>query len=144
LKNEEEPAGMKLCRTDFQRRLLPELLRRHGFCTFAAVGNSISSFRAGALMGMGENFPCAKRATFSGVLLELISRPDRLIVATRIMWGFGKEKERERYYLLPGQGGRASRRKHRRILLWSIIFGLVASAVCAGVLYLISNPIGAH
>ena len=60
------------------------------------------------------------------------------------MWGFGKDKERERYYLLPGQGGRASRRKHRRILLWSIIFGLVASAVCAGVLYLISNPIRAH
>ncbi|HWD93259.1 MAG TPA: hypothetical protein VG938_13020 [Verrucomicrobiae bacterium] len=57
------------------------------------------------------------------------------------MWGIAKDKERERYYLLPGQGGRAARRKHLRILLWSILFGLIASGIFAGVLYLISNPI---
>jgi len=56
------------------------------------------------------------------------------------MFGFGKDKERPRFYLLPGQGGRAARRKQRRILLWSIIFGLLASAVFVGVIYLISNP----
>ena len=55
------------------------------------------------------------------------------------MRGFAKEKER--YYLLPGQGGRAARRKHLRILLWSIVFGLVASGIFAGVLYFISSPI---
>jgi hypothetical protein len=55
------------------------------------------------------------------------------------MWGIAKDKERERYYLLPGQGGRAARRKHRRILLWSIVFGLVASAVFVGVLFLLNH-----
>lgn len=55
------------------------------------------------------------------------------------MWSFAKDKERERYYLLPGQGGRASRRKHRRILMWSILFGLVASAVFVGVMYLMDH-----
>jgi len=58
----------------------------------------------------------------------------------KIMWGIAKDKERQRYYLLPGQGGRAARRKHLRILLWSILFGLVASAVFVGVLFLINNP----
>jgi hypothetical protein len=57
------------------------------------------------------------------------------------MMGFARDKERERYYLLPGQGGRSARRKHRRILLWSIAFGLVASGILAGVLYLMSNPV---
>lgn len=57
------------------------------------------------------------------------------------MLGFDKNKERERYYLLPGQGGRSARRKHLRILLWSIAAGIVASAVLAGILYLIASPI---
>jgi len=57
------------------------------------------------------------------------------------MWTFQRDKERERYYLLPGQGGRASRRKHRRILLWTIVFGVIVSAIFAGVLYLITNPV---
>jgi hypothetical protein len=58
-----------------------------------------------------------------------------------MIWSFAKDKERERYYLLPGQGGRASRRKNRRILLWAVVFGLVASAICAGLLYLLTNPV---
>jgi len=57
------------------------------------------------------------------------------------MFGFAKDKERERYYLLPGQGGRSARRKHRRILLWSIVVGLFASAVFVGVMYLITNTV---
>jgi hypothetical protein len=57
------------------------------------------------------------------------------------MMGFAKDKERERYYLLPGQGGRSARRKHRRILLWSIGFGLVVSAIFAGVLCLMSKGV---
>jgi hypothetical protein len=57
------------------------------------------------------------------------------------MWGFAKDKERERYYLLPGQGGRSARQKHRRILLWSIVVGLFASAIFVGVLYLITSTV---
>jgi hypothetical protein len=47
---------------------------------------------------------------------------------------FWKNKEKERFYLLPGQGGTAARRKHRFILLWSVVFGLIASAAFAGML----------
>jgi len=57
------------------------------------------------------------------------------------MLGFARDKEKDRYYLFPGQGGRSARRKHRRILLWSIVFGLVVSAAFAGILYLISKPV---
>jgi hypothetical protein len=57
------------------------------------------------------------------------------------MFGFAKDKERERYYLLPGQGGRSARRKHRRILLWAIVFGLFASAVFVGAMYLLTNAV---
>ncbi len=56
------------------------------------------------------------------------------------MLSFGKKKERPRFYLLPGQGGRSARRKHRRILMWSVAFGLVASALFVGVLYLLNKP----
>jgi len=56
------------------------------------------------------------------------------------MLGFARDKEKERYYLLPGQGGRMARRKHRRILLAAIGFGLIASAILVGVLWLINNP----
>jgi hypothetical protein len=49
-----------------------------------------------------------------------------------------RNKERERFYLLPGMGGRGLRRKRRKIMLWSIVAGLLASALMAGILYLIS------
>lgn len=52
---------------------------------------------------------------------------------------FEREKERQRFYLLPGMGGSALRRKHRRILGWSIAIGLLVSAVLAILLYLISK-----
>jgi len=50
-----------------------------------------------------------------------------------------RDKERRRFYLLPGMGGRALRRKHRRFLVWSIIFGLIVSGIVAAVLYLLSK-----
>ena len=53
----------------------------------------------------------------------------------RMFFSNGK-KERERYYLLPGQGGPAARRKHRKFLRWSIVAGLVFSALMALVMYL--------
>jgi hypothetical protein len=46
-------------------------------------------------------------------------------------------KERQRYYLLPGMGGSAMRRKRKLILQWSIAAGLCVSAIVAGLLYLL-------
>ncbi len=46
-----------------------------------------------------------------------------------------KDKERHRFYLLPGMGGRALRRKRKLILTWSIVAGLLASALLACMLY---------
>ena len=50
-----------------------------------------------------------------------------------------RDKERERFYLLPGMGGRARRRKEMRFLRWSLAAGLLVSAVLACVLYLMSR-----
>lgn len=50
------------------------------------------------------------------------------------------EKERRRYYLLPGMGGRAYRRKQRAILKYSIVFGLIISGLLAVVLYYLNRP----
>jgi len=36
-----------------------------------------------------------------------------------------KEKEKSRFYLLPGQGGRAHRRKQLFILTWSTVVALI-------------------
>jgi len=53
------------------------------------------------------------------------------------MWPF-KPKPRERFYLLPGMGGRNLRRKRNKILGWSIVAGLLTSALLAFLLYFIS------
>ena len=52
---------------------------------------------------------------------------------------FERNKERERFYLLPGMGGRALRRKNRRFLAWAIVAGLFISAIVACILYVISG-----
>ena len=49
-------------------------------------------------------------------------------------------KERERFYLLPGMGGRAYRRKYRLILKWAVVAGLLTSASVAALLYFLSRP----
>jgi hypothetical protein len=49
----------------------------------------------------------------------------------------GRNKERERYYLLAGMGGRAAKRKHKLMLQWAIITGLSVSLVLAAVMYLV-------
>jgi hypothetical protein len=48
------------------------------------------------------------------------------------------KRERERFYLLPGMGGRAYFRKQKTILRWSIAAGLLVSAVLGVLLYLLS------
>lgn len=55
-----------------------------------------------------------------------------------MLW-FLKPKKRERFYLLPGMGGRNLQRKRKRILKWSIAAGLVTSALLACLLYFISS-----
>jgi len=50
-----------------------------------------------------------------------------------------RPEEKERYYLLPGQGGSNYRRKQRIIIKYSIIVGLVVSAVFATVMYLVNR-----
>lgn len=50
-----------------------------------------------------------------------------------------KKRERERFYLLPGMGGKAYFRKQRYILRWSIAAGLLVSGILAGLLYLLSR-----
>jgi hypothetical protein len=57
------------------------------------------------------------------------------------MLGFARDKDKDRYYLFPGQGGRSARRKHRKILLWAIVFGLLASGVLALVLWLMNKSV---
>jgi hypothetical protein len=46
-----------------------------------------------------------------------------------------RDKDKNRFYLLPGQGGRAHRRKQWRILKWSLFVALVVSGIMAGLMY---------
>ena len=55
------------------------------------------------------------------------------------MAGFGRKKERERYYLLAGMGGRAARRKHKIILQWSIVVGILTSAALVTMMFMLSH-----
>jgi hypothetical protein len=40
---------------------------------------------------------------------------------------FSRDKERERYYLLPGQGARSMQRKRKLMLRWAVAVGLLVS-----------------
>jgi hypothetical protein len=55
------------------------------------------------------------------------------------MFGFKRDKERPRYYLFAGMGGRAARRKHKTALQWAIAAGIVVSAAVGGILYLLNR-----
>ena len=50
-----------------------------------------------------------------------------------------RAEEKERYYLLPGQGGSSYRRKQRYIIKASIIVGLVVSAIFAAIMYFMNR-----
>jgi hypothetical protein len=56
----------------------------------------------------------------------------------RMFWQ-PKDKGQQRFYLLPGMGGKAFRRKQKTILYWSIAAGLAVSALVACILYVISR-----
>jgi hypothetical protein len=49
------------------------------------------------------------------------------------------EKEPERFYLLPGMGGRAYRRKQKVILKSSVLVGLLVAALIALALCLLNR-----
>ena len=51
-----------------------------------------------------------------------------------------REKDKERFYLLPGMGGRAYRRKHNLFLKVSIVVGLLVSAGVAAAIYFLNRP----
>jgi len=52
---------------------------------------------------------------------------------------FKRDKEKDRFYLLPGMGGRAYRRKRKVILIWSIVAGLLTSGLLTAILYYLSQ-----
>jgi ABC-type Mn2+/Zn2+ transport system permease subunit len=56
------------------------------------------------------------------------------------MFWFERNKEPERYYLLPGMGGRALRQKQKMMLQWAIVTGLFVSVVYAIAMYYLNRP----
>ena len=60
-------------------------------------------------------------------------------VGGNIMLDLDRSKERQRFYLLPGQGGRAARRKQKLALLWAIVVGVIASIAVAVAFYFMNN-----
>ena len=50
-----------------------------------------------------------------------------------------QNKEPERFYLFAGMGGAAGRRKHRRILWWSLVAGVLVSGALAGLMFLLNR-----
>jgi len=51
-----------------------------------------------------------------------------------------KNKPRERFYLLPGQGGKNYHRKQRVILGWTVLAAMFFGAVLAALLWWFSKP----
>jgi len=49
------------------------------------------------------------------------------------------DKETERYYLLPGMGGKSFRRKQIFFWKWSIVAALGISAILAALMYLLNR-----
>ena len=56
------------------------------------------------------------------------------------LFHFKHNKANERFYLLPGQGGAAYRRKQRLLLTWAIIVGLAVSALLGALMYFLDQP----
>ena len=52
---------------------------------------------------------------------------------------FNRDKEKERFYLLPGMGGKAFRRKQNVFLLWSLLAGALVAVVVAASFYFLNR-----
>jgi len=53
-----------------------------------------------------------------------------------------EQKERRRFYLLPGMGGRAYHRKQRRFRNIAIVVGVLVSVVLGAVMYYLNTHPG--
>jgi F0F1-type ATP synthase assembly protein I len=51
-----------------------------------------------------------------------------------------KDKPRERFYLLPGQGGRNYHRKQQFIMRWTIAVALIFGVLVGVVMWWLSRP----
>jgi len=51
-----------------------------------------------------------------------------------------KNRPRERFYLLPGQGGKNYHRKQRVILRWTVALALFFGAILSAVMWVMSKP----
>ena len=51
---------------------------------------------------------------------------------------FGRKKKHDLYYLLPGMS-RANRQKRKTIFYWSLLIGILASALLGGAIWLINS-----
>lgn len=56
------------------------------------------------------------------------------------LFNFKRNKTNERFYLLPGQGGAAYRRKQKFLLAWSIVVGLLVSGILGALMYFLNRP----
>jgi hypothetical protein len=56
------------------------------------------------------------------------------------LFNFKRNKAAQRFYLLPGQGGTAYRRKQRFILMWAIIVALAVAAILGVLMYFLDKP----
>lgn len=56
------------------------------------------------------------------------------------MWFGNKNKPRERFYLLPGQGGRSYRAKQKVFLTWAVVVALLFGSVLTAVMWWVSRP----
>jgi len=61
------------------------------------------------------------------------------IQKVKALFSSKKNKPRERFYLLPGQSGRAYRRKQKVFLKYSIIVGIIAAVLVAGLMWLLAK-----
>jgi hypothetical protein len=57
----------------------------------------------------------------------------------RVFFG-KKDKPRERFYLLPGQGGRSYRRKQKVFICWAVAVAVSFGVVLAVIMWLNSKP----
>lgn len=46
-----------------------------------------------------------------------------------------RSEEKERYYLLPGQGGKLYQKKQRQIIIWSICAAIFISSIIVAIMF---------
>ncbi len=68
---------------------------------------------------------------------RLTGTPSQRVVIGGMIWS-KQNKEKERFYLLPGMGGKAQRRKNKVFLVWSILAAVVVSFVLAVTFFLMN------